>query len=1209
VFEPLLRLIITGIDVDSGVAGDFITNAKDGVTVRAELALAEAPPGTPLKLNPGDKIIYSTDRINWIDITDSLNGTHIEYFDSSLTSTKTVYMRIEGAGGGRGPQTGQLITIDTTAPAETVTIHDAFTVVGLGSLGPSPAPAPSVDIRFTGTLSAPLADGSKVGVSAESVQVSLDGGKTWHNASVSGTEWQYIAELPNTDSVTLQARVVDVAGNAGAVTKQDVSHNETRSIITIDSVSPDTGASASDFITNSWEFKFYGKLGSPLGDGQEVQISLDGGQNWLDATVNGTEWYFQVAIAFSGPYSPDSDSRPSIDGAYAVQARVVDSTGTQVGSVATQTMVVDTTAPTEIVTINNGLGYVLDLDGTGWSGAVTGTLSAPLADGSKVGVSAESVQVSLDGGKTWHDAIVNGTSWSYFYTSPPSGNSIAQARVVDLAGNVGAVVTQQFIAIDSISPDSGASSSDFITSTTLGGGEGGLTFTGTLGHPLIQNSSITQFVRIEITDAAGNNMTWGASATLNGTTWTYTPPNTLPDGTYTVQATILERMTPTSEGLRTYSSLVIAQTTQTVVVDTHAPTEVVTIDNLALLFQTLEAMSIDSTGPIFDSFPPSYPRPVAVISGTLSSALADGSQSGVSAESLQISLDGGQTWNNAAVNGSTWTYSLYGLPSGFNLTVEARVVDAAGNAGPVVTQHFGNNAPLTITIDSISPDTGASSSDFITNDGGLILHGTLSSPLAAGQNLQISMDGGKSWWVTKYGDYSAHDTQWTFDYSAALTIFNGEKSTPPDGTYAVQARIIDNSGATVSSVATHTVVVDTTAPAETLTINNGGIDHLVYVFDRTGGGISYAVTGTLSAALADGSQNGVSAESVQVSLDGGKTWHDATVDGTSWLYSFTSLPSGDFLAQARIVDLAGNVGAVAMQQRLITIDTISPDSGASASDFITSTTLEGGQGGLTFTGTLGRPLITDSGTTEDVRVEIRDAAGHLISQVPVTVDGVTWTYVPPDTLPDGTYTVQAQIVRGPIPGPDGLTPLYIMTIGQTTQTVVVDNTAPTEIVTIDNGLWYVIAFDGSVSSGYAVAGTLSAALADGSQNGVSAESVQVSLDGGQTWHDATVDGTSWSYSFTSLPSGVFPLLAQARIVDLAGNVGAVATQQPLVFEDPSGGLPHVIFDGLPQGAEADQWQVTGTTTVDGVLYDVYHNATQGASTVADLLIQHGISVI
>jgi hypothetical protein len=42
---------------------------------------------------------------------------------------------------------------------------------------------------------------------------------------------------------------------------------------------------------------------------------------------------------------------------------------------------------------------------------------------------------------------------------------------------------------------------------------------------------------------------------------------------------------------------------------------------------------------------------------------------------------------------------------------------------------------------------------------------------------------------------------------------------------------------------------------------------------------------------------------------------------------------------------------------------------------------------------------------------------------------------------------------------------------------------------------------------------------------------------------------------------------------------------------------------------ASHWAITGATTINGALFDVYHNATMNSNTMADLLIQHGIHVI
>ena len=222
---------------------------------------------------------------------------------------------------------------------------------------------------------------------------------------------------------------------------------------------------------------------------------------------------------------------------------------------------------------------------------------------------------------------------------------------------------------------------------------------------------------------------------------------------------------------------------------------------------------------------------------------------------------------------------------------------SAGQAGnisdPATAQWNGS-----ITINAVHPDSGASASGFITNDNTLVFSGTLSSPLAGGQTAQISLDG-KTW-----NDVTVNGATWTYDNTANKL---------PDGAYAVAVHVVTVTPehAITTSPVTQQIVIDTTAPDQTVSINSG-------LHPASGaGGVSYALTGTISAALADGGQSGVSAESVQVSLDGGQTWHDAVVNGTAWVYSLTSLPPDDFTSEARVVDLAGNAGAVSTQAQIV----------------------------------------------------------------------------------------------------------------------------------------------------------------------------------------------------------------------------------------------------------------------------------------------------
>lgn len=157
-------------------------------------------------------------------------------------------------------------------------------------------------------------------------------------------------------------------------------------------------------------------------------------------------------------------------------------------------------------------------------------------------------------------------------------------------------------------------------------------------------------------------------------------------------------------------------------------------------------------------------------------------------------------------------------------------------------------------------------------------------------------------------------------------------------------------------------------------------------------------------------------------------------------------------------------------------------------------------------------------------------------------------------------------------------------------------------------------------------GTLSRPLAAG-------ETLEISLDGGQSWNTVTeFNGTTWSYSDAghALPDGMYVL--QLCVVDPAGAAaGLLAVQQieisasgtlnlslqdvlssasaladagstQPVMVDSRGGVSEVhLNEGV--GAGEGQWQDSGTTTtVNGLTYEVYHNA------AVDLLIQQGIAV-
>ena len=120
--------------------------------------------------------------------------------------------------------------------------------------------------------------------------------------------------------------------------------------------------------------------------------------------------------------------------------------------------------------------------------------------------------------------------------------------------------------------------------------------------------------------------------------------------------------------------------------------------------------------------------------------------------------------------------------------VTARVTDAAGNAGP-------NSGAFPVTVDTAAPtaavaitaiatDSGTSSSDFVTNDTTLTVSGT-HGLLGAGETVQVSSDGGASWFdVTtstastwSYTDPTPHGTSFTYQVRIVDTVGNVDANT------------------------------------------------------------------------------------------------------------------------------------------------------------------------------------------------------------------------------------------------------------------------------------------------------------------------------------------------------------------------------------------------------------------------------------------------
>ena len=108
--------------------------------------------------------------------------------------------------------------------------------------------------------------------------------------------------------------------------------------------------------------------------------------------------------------------------------------------------------------------------------------------------------------------------------------------------------------------------------------------------------------------------------------------------------------------------------------------------------------------------------------GSISSALADGSQPGVSAESVWVQVDDG-AWQQAQVSGDSWSLVTSGALSASD-TITLEVKDAAGNVDPLhqltytASPDFSATSPSFNAVAGSLPVTGQDGDAYNLNHGG-----------------------------------------------------------------------------------------------------------------------------------------------------------------------------------------------------------------------------------------------------------------------------------------------------------------------------------------------------------------------------------------------------------------------------------------------------------------------------------------------------------
>ncbi len=490
-------------------------------------------------------------------------------------------------------------------------------------------------------------------------------------------------------------------------------------------------------------------------------------------------------------------------------------------------VLVDTTGGVPTLSLSSG-GAATYLSGSG-SSTLTFTYTVGAGETSADLDYASTSALALNGAAIT-DAATHTAVVLTLATPGAAGSLGANANIViDTAAPTVTGATVVFSA------DTGLSDTDLITNTPSQSVSG--TLTGPLG------TGETVLVSFD------NGQSW-TTATASGSTWNLPTPVTLAGSD-----TLKVRVDDAAGNQGSAASFAY-------VLDTTQPTT--SISSLAFSADTGTSGSDFITN-----------TAAQTISGTLSANLAAG-------EEVQVSTDNGASWTTATATVGSNTWLLGGVTLAQSSTLQARIVDTAGNEGTRLAQAYVYDtvAPTGVNSLSFSSDSGASSTDFVTNVSAQTISGVLSGGLAAGDRVLGSLDDGDTW-----VDITSKVSGTTLSWNGVTLVGSG----------VLKVQVVDVAGN--ASTAFTGYVLDTSAAAPSAPDLSAASDTGASSTDNITSDATPTFTGTSEANAA-------------VSLfdtDGTTVLGTATADGSgNWSITSSTLAAGQHTISAAITDLAGN---------------------------------------------------------------------------------------------------------------------------------------------------------------------------------------------------------------------------------------------------------------------------------------------------------------
>ncbi|EEO7313311.1 Ig-like domain repeat protein [Salmonella enterica] len=847
------------------------------------------------------------------------------------------------------------------------------------------------------------------------VRLSIDGGKTWFNATQSATTgvWDYIWPDDVADGgYTLTVEATDEAGNKATQTL-DFTIDTTLSVPTLSLDSADDSGIAGDNITSVKTPGF--TLNNIDTDVSRVIVEVmhNGIKQEVPLVQTGGQWRF----------APTSDWA---DGDYILTVKVEDRAG-NVKQSAPLTVTVDTHIAIDRIELVNDSGIPDD------------NLTNEARPHFQVTVPADvnGVRLSIDGGKTWFDATQSATSgvWDYTWlTNVANGPHTLMVEATDKAGNkttqkldfiIDTLLSEPTITLDS-ADDSAAG--DNITNVKMPGF--------TLGNI---DADVTKVVVTVAHDGKNQQI----ELIKNGGVWRFTPGAAWTDGDYTLTVKVEDKA-----GNTNYSAPL------TVTIDTQT-----SIDRIELL---------NDTGIVGDNLT-NEARPQFHITVP------------TDVNSVQLSLDGGINWVNATLTSDgvweyIWPTDL--VENTYTLTVKA--TDVAGNTATETLNFIIDTTLSTPTITLDSADDSGTANDNKTNvkTPGFIIGGIDSDVTQV--VVQVMRDG-----HSEEVELTQTNGQWRFVPGSAWT----------DGDYTLTVTVKDEAG-NIRHSAPLTVTIDTQIT----------IDHIELVNDS--GIPDDNLTNNVRPHFQVTVPTDVNV--VRLSIDGGKTWFNATQSATPGVWDYTWLADVGEGKHTLTVEATDKAGNKTTQQLDFIIDTL-----LSEPTIVLDSTDDSGTKGDNLTN-VNKPTFLLGNIDADARyVTVEVQHGGTKEVLTATKDATgNWSVTPTGTWADGDYTLTVRVEdeAGNEKHSASLTVTVDTQITIDVIELVNDNGIPGDNMTNDAHPQFRVTVPGDVNE------------------------VSLSIDGGVTWVKATQSATPgvWNYTWPgTVPDGDYTLNVKAT--DNAGN--------------------------------------------------------------------------